>query len=229
MLFWHSAFQGNNQLIAGWDAGSILTYYLLIIIAGGLLISHIEDLLDREVRQGTIVKYLLKPSPLYSQLLLIELPYRCMQGSFAVLFYLVTAYFFPLVRIHIADILSAFIIFLILVCAFFLTHTYKMMLGMVTFWTKDNKGIIETSQVLVLLFAGFNLPLTFLPGVLSDIALSLPFAYFAYYPVISLQGKLPFDGMIHVLQMEILWLGIFFIVYKILLQFGLKKFTAVGQ
>lgn len=229
LLFWTAAFRANNQLIAGWSSSAIITYYLLLIIASALLYSHIEDRVEFDIQRGEVMKYLLKPFPYYLSMFFLELPYRLIQGVYATVFYLIMAYFWPSIRIAFTNLETVLLVVCIFILAFFLTHTYKMLLGMVTFWTKDNKGLMETSSVLILLLAGFNLPLTLLPTALSHIALSLPFAYFMYFPIISLQGKLSQPELFHVLVTQAFWLFIFGISYKIMLKNGLKKFTAVGQ
>lgn len=42
LLFWRGAFQ-NTKTIGGWNFSSFVTYYFLLIIAGALLVSHIEE------------------------------------------------------------------------------------------------------------------------------------------------------------------------------------------
>lgn len=229
MLFWYGAFQGGQHSISGWDQNTIITYYLLLIIAGSLLLSHIEILMDTEIRQGNVVKYFLKPFPYYWFMFFIEVPYRLIQGTYAILFYAMVAVFFPAIRVPVPDSIAALLIISIFTAAFFLTFSYKMLLGLITFWTKDNKGIHDTSDVLVLFFAGFSLPLTLLPGPLSDIALQLPFAYFIYYPIVSLQGQITQWELVRILGMQLFWLAVFHIAYSVTLRRGLKKFTAVGQ
>lgn len=229
LLFWHGAFQANNQLLNGWDGNSIMTYYLLLVIVSTLLISHTEILVQSDIVQGGVVKYLTKPFPYYWFMFFNELPFRLLQGGYAILAYSVVAFLFPSVRISFGDITTALLTIAIFVCAFFMTHTYKMILGIVAFWTKDTRGIIETSEVIIILLAGFNVPLPLLPGILADIAAVLPFSYFVYFPVVSLQGKLSLIEMTHVLCIQLAWLIFFIFIYKTMLRKGLQKFTAVGQ
>lgn len=229
MLFWSSALQTNKNVLPGWDANSIMTYYILLIILGAAVQSHIEEKIDVDIRQGNIINYLLKPFPFYWAMFLNELPYRLLQGGYAFLVYLVLAILSPVFRIYYPDFLTALLAILIVICAHFLMHTYKMILGMVTFWTTDNKGIVDTSTVVILFFAGFNLPLAFLPPFLMHVAYALPFSYFIYFPIISLQGKLAVPELTTILLTQLIWLGIFVVIYKIMLRYGLRKFTAVGQ
>lgn len=229
MLFWHAAYQTNKNVLPGWDIDSIMTYYLLLIIVATFLHSHIEEKLEIDIRQGHIAQYLLKPYHFYTAMFLHEFPYRLVQGGYALLFYIVFAFFFPQIRLHFVNIESVLLVICIVILGLFLAHTYKMILGILTFWTKDNKGIQDTSQVLILFFAGYNLPLIFLPTPLATIAFHLPFAYFIYFPIVSLQGKLTTGELLSVILVQSMWLVIFVLSYKVILKRGLKKFTAVGQ
>jgi ABC-2 type transport system permease protein len=228
MIFWFAALQGKST-IGGWDLNSFITYYLLLIVVGSLVVSHVEDPVDRDIRQGDVAKYFVKPFPYYLFMLFMELPYRLLQGFYGVVMFTFIVFIFPAFRIPLPDIQTSIVLVVIIICAFLMTHTYKMLIGLITFWTKDVRGFTETSDVLILLLAGYNLPLALLPDVMAQIAYALPFAYFMYFPVIALQGKLSFPELLNVLLIQLVWLSVFAFAYRIMLKNGLKKFTAVGQ
>ncbi len=57
LLYWN----GTNQITP-----SLITYYLLLIIAGSTLESHVEDSVsDIDIKQGGLVKFILKPFSYY--------------------------------------------------------------------------------------------------------------------------------------------------------------------
>jgi ABC-2 type transport system permease protein len=229
LIFWHAAFQTNNRVLTGWDSTSIIQYYLLMIISGALLVSHIEDLIQKDIQQGELVKYLLKPFPYYTFLLFQEIPYRILQGFYAISAYLIVLFFFPIIQIHVANLGTMVLLMAMFICSFFLIHTYKTLLGMITFWTKDVRGFKDTSEVVFILFTGFSVPLDVLPGFLQQLVPFLPFSYFIYYPILGVLGKLSFEQLLGVFGIQLFLLGAFVACYKIMLAAGLKKFTAVGQ
>lgn len=229
LIFWHAAFQTNPHVLSSWTSSSLISYYLLIIVSGSLVISHVDELVQKEIYQGEIVKYLLKPLPYYLSMLFNEIPYRVIQGTYAITIYVTILFFFPAYRIHSESFLLELLLFAMFLCSFFLVHTYKMMLGMLTFWTKDVRGITDTSEVLLILFSGLSLPLDLLPGGLQQLIPFLPFSYFVYYPIMGLLGKLSFDQLLMAFGIQLLWLGGAIIGYKLMLSRGLQTFTAVGQ
>jgi len=54
-------------------------------------------------------------------------------------------------------------------------------IGMLSFWTEDNSAFYWIAQKLSFMM-GLFLPLGFLPVVIREIALYLPFSYIAYAP-----------------------------------------------
>ena len=86
LIFWYAALQHGQATVGGWNSQQFIRYYLLLMIVGVLFNSHIEDLLERDIKSGEIVKYLLKPLSFYWSLCFIELPYRLIQGAMAIFF-----------------------------------------------------------------------------------------------------------------------------------------------
>ncbi len=229
MFFWYSAYRTNANVLPGWGINDIFVYYFLIIIFAAFVHSHVEDVLEVQIRQGDIAQHLLKPLPLYTAMYLYELPYRVIQGVYGLLIYVVAVLFAPSLRLPSMAFPIVILIVVSIIFSSLMFQTYKMILGLLAFWTKDNKGIQDTSQVLILFFSGFNMPLLFLPKVIQDIAYHLPFAYAMYFPIVGVQGKLSVGQLTQVIAMQALWLFGFVICYKWLLKKGLKKFSAVGQ
>lgn len=229
LIFWFAAFQGDRPPINGWDRDSLVTYYLLLMFVSVLLSSHIEDFLEREIKLGGIAKHLLKPFSLYLSMTFFELPYRMLQGGIGILFYVIVAFIYPLARIPMPDFLSGVLILCIFISGFFISHTMKMIFGLISFWTKESKGYHDLSTVLILFFAGYNLPLTLLPDSVASIATALPFAYMLYYPVVALQGQLSEADLLLVLATSLGWVTFLGITYGIVLRRGLRVFSGVGQ
>lgn len=229
MLFWQSAFTANRGVLPGWDVTTMLVYYLLLIIFQALIISHIEEKIETDIRQGDIVQYLLKPYPLYLAYFMAELPYRIIQGGFALLIYFGIAFFYPALWLQSLDWWRGILVLFIILLALILSQTFKVILGLIAFWTKDNKGISDTVTVAIIFFTGMNIPIVFMPTWLQQIAFSLPFPYLIYFPIIGMQGKLSLEECMHVITIQLAWLIVFSFLYKILLKQGLRKFTAVGQ
>jgi ABC-2 type transport system permease protein len=231
LFYWMGSFKGQSIGPAGWEYTSVISYYLLLIAASAMLESHIEETVARmDIQEGGLTKYLLKPFSYISLRFLGELPWRFIQGFFGIVALLICGIFFGLDIFRISQ--NPVIIILaisIAVFGYFISFLFKMLLGMTAFWTTDYSGIAELVGVLTLLFGGFVVPLTFFPQWLSAIANSLPFAYVIYYPIVAFQGNLNIGELFRVLGIQIVWISVLFLLYRIMWKNGVGKYTAIGQ
>src|SRR5437667_429682 len=72
ILFWRGA-----KNLGGWTIEEIISYYLLVVVMGTLLMSHHEDhvaILD--IKEGGLTAYLLKPFSYFWLIFFNETPYR---------------------------------------------------------------------------------------------------------------------------------------------------------
>lgn len=224
LLFWIGALPTNSSV---WNLSGVVSYYLILIIAGCLLQVHIEEeVAFEDIQLGWLSRNLTKPISYFWLMFCRELPWRLIQGSFGIiiLFIVLAFYKFPLVSLS-----NLPLVILIILFAYLLSFTYKMIVGLTAFWVTDFTGIHNLEGVASMLLAGFIVPLNLLPVGLKTFALIQPLAYMIYYPVVAIQGTLTVPQLFQTLGMQILWLLISLWIYKRMWTAGLRQFTAVGQ
>lgn len=230
LVFWLGAYAQKGFTLTNWSLSSITTYYFLLIIAGAFLIVHIEeDVAVLDIREGGLVRYLLRPSPYYWMKFLDEISYRLLQGMFGVIVFFI---FLLSLRnfVTIAGTPTTLILAVIIIClGFLISFTFKMILGLSAFWFTDFWGLQQLTEVIILVMAGFVIPLDLFPEFMRNIAFFLPFSYIAYFPVVAVQGKLAIPELLRVIFMQGLWFAIMFFFYQFLWRKGIYKFTAIGQ
>ncbi len=230
MIFWIAVYKEKGNVVGGWSISNISAYYLLLILAGAFIIAHIEeDVAIRDIREGGLVNYLLKPVSYYMMKLADELPWRSVQGFFGVCMFVILWLLFPHLISLPNNIFLIISSVLIIALAFILSFTFKMVLGLTAFWLTDFWGFQQVVEVTILVFAGFILPIEFFPKFLQTISFATPFPYIVYYPILSLQSKLSAAQIFHVMIFQIFWILIAYMLYKTLWRFGIKRFTGVGQ
>lgn len=229
LLFWKGATSSGSTSIP-WNFSEITTYYLLMVLIYSALMAHIEeDISKRDIREGQLVNYILKPFSYYKFKFFEEVVYRILQGSFAFIVILGISMLFPkaiLLNLTIEKILLAAIIICL---AFFIAFTFKMIVGLISLWIIDIGGLYQLVEIILLTFAGLMVPLSFFPEQLEIIAKILPFSYMIYYPIIAIQGLLNIPELLLVIVYQVLWLTTLSIIYLYTWKKGIKKFTAVGQ
>lgn len=228
-VFWNWALQSNKSIAPGWDISSLALYYVLLLIAAALLMSHVErDVSERDIKQGKFGNYIAKPFSYYWIKFFEEIPYRLLQGFFGLLIFIGLLLLFPhLIKLSLDPLLFPLSL-LVFIFAFFISFNIKIIVGLSSFWMTDSSGLRNGLEVITIIFAGFIMPLSLMPPILLKIANFLPFSYIIYYPIIAFQNKLTAVEILKVLAIQILWIILLYFFYKLIFKKGVKKFTGVG-
>ena len=230
LLFWRGAIHSGHIVGTPVVFSEIASYYLLVVIAGALLIAHVEeDVAVVDIKQGGLVKYLLKPYSYFWMKFIEEIPYRIIQGAYGWMGLLIMLLIFGNILKVVGDPIQILYAICITVAAFFLSFVFKMIIGIVTFWIDDFSGLQQLMFVLISLFAGFIQPIEYFHPILRSIALVTPFPYMIYYPVVAWTGALPVSEALPILLIQLTIIGVFSCIYMVLWKKGVKEFTGVGQ
>lgn len=230
LLFWIGVYKSTGIPHEQWNLSAVVSYYLLLMIASAMLISHIEDdVAVLEIQEGNLVRWLLKPFSYFWDHIFAELGWRLIQGGFAIIAFVIFTFVFgSLVKITDSPIIFFFAIF-IMVLGYLISFLFKMNLAFTAFWITDFRGLQQIVDVVVLVCSGFIMPLEFYPKFLQGILIWLPFPYSAYYPVASLQGRFDIHQLLQVIAMQLFWIGVLGLLYRIQWKRGVSSFTGVGQ
>lgn len=206
------------------------SYYLLLTIASSFLIVHIEeDIAWRDIKEGLLVKYLVRPFSYFVHKFMEEMPWRIIQGFFGLIVFLLFTVTLnislPLVHGSL-NILLAIIITGLALCISFI---FKMILGLTAFWTTDFWGTLSLEEMGMLLLGGIAMPLTLYPQFLQQLARVSPLAYIVYYPVVAIEGVITLEEMLRVIIVQAIWIVLLYWIYTYVWAKGIRKFTAVGQ
>ncbi len=228
-LFWRGAYAGNQVPVSAWTLPALATYYFLLVIAGSLLIVHIEeDVAHWDIQQGGLSRYLLKPFSYIRLKFFEELPWRMIQGFFGVIifavFWMLFGSFVTVAHTASAILFAICIAFL----GYIISFIFKMIVGISALWFTDYSGLQQLVEAVILIFAGMLMPLEFLPPVIRQIAFSLPFSYMIYFPLVAFQGKLTAMESVRTIGIQIVWIVILFGIYQVLWKKGTRLFTGLG-
>jgi ABC-2 type transport system permease protein len=229
-LFWSGAYTGNQAPFAQWNLSSIATYYFLLVIAGSLLIVHIEeDVAYWDIQQGGLSRYLLKPFSYIRLKFFEELPWRIIQAFFGVIIFISFWVFFGSF-VTLAHTASA-ILFAVCIafCGYMISFLFKMIVGISALWLTDYSGLQQLVDAVILVFAGMLMPLEFFPFVIRQVAFSLPFSYMIYFPILAFQGKLTVSDSLRTIGIQLVWVVILAVIYQLLWKRGIRLFTGLGQ
>jgi ABC-2 type transport system permease protein len=236
ILLWRAIYSGasggggpNRTVLSGFTYREMIAYLLLTNISR--IFSSMPGLaagIARDIREGTIKRYLIQPVDMIGYLLSYRIAHKLayIVGSsipYAILFFLCRGYFdgFPDPLTFLAFLVSCVLAFLV---GFF----FEVCVGLVGFWFLEVTSLLYIVMTLNFFISGHMLPLDLLPQPWSGILKALPFQYMAYFPAVVFQGKVKGMDLAVGLLAELIWAGFFILLARWLFRQGLKRYSAFG-
>lgn len=230
ILFWFGASKTTGGKIGSWSFTEITSYYVIMTTLGSLLSNYMhEDISDIDIKQGRLVFYLLKPFSYFWKKFIEDISYRIVRLIIIVILLFFIFIFFGNVLKIATDPLKILISLSISILGFFMVFLISMCLGLTAFWFKENRALYQLLEIISIIFSGGILPIELMPKTLQTFSHFLPYAYSNYYPIVAFQGKLVLWQGLQIISIQFFWLAIFYIIYKLLWNNGIKEFTATGQ
>ncbi|MBI5756662.1 MAG: ABC-2 family transporter protein [Nitrospirae bacterium] len=226
LLYLWSAIYHEGQSVGNYTLQQLTTYYLLQLMINSIIFSYISwDVIDN-IKNGLFSNFLTKPLDYYLYWFTINLSGKMLEALFVIIaaggisFFVSDYIFFP-------EHLITLIYFIIAVgLGIVLAFEMDFCIGMITFWLTQVRTFKYMLQTLILFFAGAMLPLDLFPAYLAKIAEILPFRYLIFFPASIYLGKIDNPWLSFLLL--IFWIIIFYVISRILLARGIKRYEAVG-
>jgi ABC-2 type transport system permease protein len=226
-LVWLASFNGRHQ-IHGFDPPEMVTYYLVLLALTGLIESHVMWEVATDVKQGKFNIYLVRPFSYMAYMYASNLGWRLMRSLLAIPLFAILAcafhhYLLPLNRFHAGPEF-----WLAVVLGHFVSFTVSYALGMLSLWLYEARSLYNFYYLPFLIFSGQIAPLALLPAELRNIVQWTPWPYTLSFPVSIFLGRVTPHDMTAGFAGQIIWIGISYLVARLLFRGGLKRFTAFG-
>jgi viologen exporter family transport system permease protein len=236
ILLWRAIYHVSDQngeanRFGGLTYENVVAYYLLTFISRAF--SSMPGLaagIARDVREGTIQKYLIQPIDQIHYLLMTRTAHKLVYYGvsavpFIIVFYLCRGFFsgWPNPLMLAGGIAS-------LVLTFFLGFYFEITIGLISFWFLEISSLLFIVMSLNYFLSGHMVPLDLLPGTLRRLLECLPFQYMAYFPAKVLLGTSDMTGekLATGLVIQSAWVGLFVILSRVLYRRGLRRYSAFG-
>src|SRR5262249_40550405 len=198
ILLWQAIYTGSQQsTLAGFRYREMIAYLLLTNISR--MFSSMPGLaggIAREIREGTMKRYLLQPVDMIGYLLAYRVAHKVTYIvmsfiPYALLFFVCRGFFdgFPD-----ASTMAAFAVSLVL--SFLVGFFFEAGVGMVGFWFLEVTSLLYIVMTLNFFISGHMLPLDLLPEPWAGVLKALPFQYMAYFPAVVFLGKVKGQALV---------------------------------
>lgn len=230
ILLWTAIYQGSGkQSLSGFSKDQMVAYLLLVHISR--MFSSMPGLafgIARDVREGTIKKYLLQPIDMISYLLSYRMAHKMAYIAtsslpYALLFFLCRDFFdgWP-------DAATLAVYVLSLLLGFLVGFFFEASIGMIGFWFLEVSSLLYVINTLNFFVSGHMFPLDLLPSPWAQLLKVLPFQYMAYFPAAVFLGKIQGDELMYGLAGEMVWVVVFIVLSRGLFHVGLRRYSAYG-
>jgi ABC-2 type transport system permease protein len=230
ILLWQAIFKSSGRAsLNGFSYNETIAYLLLTHISR--MFSSMPGLaggIAREIREGTLKRYLIQPVDLIGYLLSYRAAHKVayIVTSFlpyALLFFVCRGFFDTLPD---PATFAAYLVSLVL--AFLVGFFFEASVGMVGFWFLEVTSLLYIVMTLTFFISGQMLPLDLLPQPWAGLLKALPFQYMAYFPAVVFLGKVKGTALLLGLLGELVWALLFMGLARALYRVGLRRYSAYG-
>lgn len=217
-----------NGTVKGLTANDFITYYLTLLVVDQLTSEITIHILAYKIQDGTLSGELLRPvHPILTGSLVYNLAFKALNLMAFVPVWVVLFFIFrpDYSAVTLMSILLAIPAILI---GFGLSFLMGAAITCLAFWTTRVYSISQFYYLLGILLSGQFVPLTLMPPAIQSVAQVLPFQMMRYVPVEILLNRLPADVMVRDYAVSLVWLVIFFFIFRWIYREGIKRFSAVG-
>ncbi len=221
---------GGQKQIVGYSYHDFIAYYLLVMLSRAFSsMPGLASGIARDIRDGTVKKYLIQPIDMIHFLLLYRVAHKLVYyavalGPFVLVFYLCRG-FFPgespdLVTIsaYVASLVMAFLL------GFFLEAT----IGMIGFWFLEVSSLLFVYMLFNFFFSGHMFPIDMLPGVWGTLVRMIPLQYLAYFPAAVFLRKVTGPELAWGLLIQLFWVVFFILASRTAFRYGVRRYSGYG-
>ena len=223
----------SDPRIQGYSYQELVAYYLLTMVSRAFSsMPGLASAVARDIRDGTIKKYLIQPIDMIGFLFLSRIAHKLVYygvaiGPFALIFFLCRDYFSGWPD---AQTMAAFVASLIM--AFLLGFLMEAAIGMIGFWFLEVSSLLFIYMLFTFFFSGHMFPIDMLKDQLPDPLFALvemiPLKYLAYFPAAVFLGKIEGAELIRGLWVQLAWVVFFFVVCRLAFYSGVKRYSGYG-
>ncbi|WP_338448161.1 ABC-2 family transporter protein [Niallia oryzisoli] len=225
--FLWSAIYGGKEEIQGLSILQMTTYVAIAWMARAFYFNNIDREIAAEIKDGKVAIEMIRP---YSYLGMKTMQ-ALGEGIFRLLFFsvpglIIVALIFP---ISFSASPSTWLFFFVSLLFSFIVNTQiNLLTGIMTFFLFNNAGLIRAKRVVIDLFSGLLLPISFYPGWAQDLMTYLPFQAISYVPSMIFTEGFAGQEITNALLLQAVWVLILLIPIRLLWSLAKKHLIVQG-
>ena len=226
LVVWRTIAHQNGGSVQGFTAGYFAAYYIVWTLVRNMNIVFGAPFWEHRIREGDLTRDLLRPVlPLH-----YDIAYFAGWKVVVIVLWIplalgLSAVFHPTLD---PTMLEVVVFFLAIWGAYLIRTMFQEALGMLCFWTTRGAAIFDLWMTTELLLSGRLVPLPLMPHWVQEISRFLPFQWAFFFPIESLVGDYSASALIRGLGVQVLWIVIGFLIFRVAWKHAVRRYTAVG-
>lgn len=223
---WNSA--TATGLIAGYTKNELTSYYVASLFLQWLTGWYPFYWIRTEIRDGSVANMLTKPMSFYWRVFAGESGWHIVSTPIGVLTSVIVALFIPN-HLVFSFGLNFWIAILASLLSIFVVFTTSLCMGLLAFWLTNLNTLDSTFWAAKIFLGGQGIPISFLPLPLLYVVKLLPFRYMFSFPLEVYFNKLSSGEIMFGFGIQILWIVLLTLLYKVLWTKGRRAYTSFGN
>jgi len=228
IVLWVSVYTSGNQ-VGNFTLPTLLTYYVMGSLFDSIVSTHFEEEGVREVNQGTMARFFIRPFSYQRHSLMNTLSWRLltiMLSTIPILFFIFIFYR----QLFIIPSPSQLLLLIIMgVLAFCIEFMLSLAIVAGSFFFEQANSFMHLKWILTGIFSGSLLPLSLYPHWMERLSRFLPFQFGFAVPIEIYLGQTTVNQAYWSVLLAFIWVITLFITVNWLWNRSVNKFTAVGN
>ncbi|WP_071394324.1 ABC transporter permease [Bacillus tuaregi] len=225
--FLWSAIYGGKEEIQGLSVLQMTTYVAVSWMARAFYFNNIDREIAAEIKDGKVAIEMIRPYNYLGMKTMQALG----EGIFRLLFFsvpglIIVAFIFPIS--FSAHATTWMFFFVSLVFSFIVNTQINLLTGIMTFFLFNNAGLIRAKRVVIDLFSGLLLPISFYPLWAQNLMTYLPFQAISYVPSMIFTEGFTGQEITNAIMQQAIWVLILLIPIRLLWSLAKKQLIVQG-
>ncbi len=225
-FLWTAIYSGQ-EAIQGLSVLQMTTYVAIGWMARAFYFNNIDREIASEIKDGKVAIEMIRPYNYLGMKTMQGLG----EGLFRLLFFsvpgmIIVSFLFPLS--FSASAMTWGLFFLSLVFSFIVNSQINLLTGIMTFFLFNNIGLIRAKRVVIDLFSGLLLPITFYPEWAQSIMAYLPFPAISYIPNMIFTEGFVGSEIYYGIATQVFWVLVLIVPIQLLWALAKKQLIVQG-
>ncbi|WP_102347631.1 ABC transporter permease [Bacillus sp. Marseille-P3661] len=225
--FLWNAIYGGKESIEGLSIVQMVTYIAIAWMARAFYFNNIDREIADEIKEGKVAVEMIRPYNYLGMKTMQGLG----EGIFRLLFFslpgmVIVGFIFPLEFSGSLHIWGYFAISILL--SFIINSQINLLTGLMTFFIFNIAGLLRAKRVVIDLFSGLLLPISFYPEVAQKVMAFFPFQAISYIPSMIFTEGFTGGEITHAILFQVVWAIVLFLPIQVIWIVARKKLVVQG-